>query len=40
MVRLKKLGVDCKVYLLKDYPHGFGNMDLKKIGVAEVNNAT
>lgn len=40
MIKLKKQGIDAKMYLMKDYVHGFNNLDLKKIGVSEYHRGT
>ena len=38
-LRLKRLGVDVKLYLMKDYIHGFNSFDTK-MGVDEYHNGT
>jgi hormone-sensitive lipase len=38
-LRLKKLGVDSKLYIMKDYIHGFNNFDMK-FGIQEYHNGT
>ena len=40
MTRLKKLGVDSKVYFMKDYIHGFNSFDISIGGVTEYKNGT
>jgi acetyl esterase/lipase len=39
-LRLKKLGVDAKLYLMRDYMHGFNNFDMKSFGITEYHNGT
>lgn len=38
-MRLLKLGVDVKHYLMKEYPHGFCNFDVN-MGISECRNGT
>ena len=38
--RLLKLGGKCEVYLMKDHPHGFNNMDEKFVGAEEFRRST
>jgi acetyl esterase/lipase len=38
-LRLKKLGVDSKLYLMKEYIHGFNSFDMK-LGISEYHNGT
>lgn len=38
-LRLKRLGVDCHLFLMKEYIHGFDNLDVKN-GISEFANAT
>jgi acetyl esterase/lipase len=38
-LRLKKQGVDVKLYLMKDYIHGFESFDMK-FGITEYHNGT
>jgi hypothetical protein len=39
MLRLKKVGIDCKMYLMKEYLHGCNQMDTKGFGIDEYHNA-
>lgn len=38
-LKLKKLGVDVKLLLMKEYIHGFDSFDVKN-GIKEYRNAT
>ena len=38
-LKLKKAGVDVKLILMKDYIHGFDELDIKN-GIKEYRNAT
>ena len=38
-LRLKKLGVDARIYLMKEYPHGFCSFDMKMFGIVECHLA-
>ena len=38
MMRLKKQGVDCKMYFMKDYLHGANQMDTRGFGISEFHN--
>jgi len=40
MLRLKKLGVDTKLFYMKDYMHGFNSFDMKNFGISEYHNGT
>ena len=37
-LRLKNNGVDAKIYLMKDYIHGFCSFDMKSFGIDEYHN--
>jgi acetyl esterase/lipase len=39
-LRLKKLNVDTRLYLMKDYMHAFCGFDDKSFGIAEYHNGT
>ena len=38
-LKLHKLGVESKLYLMKDYMHGFNNFDMS-MGISEYHNGT
>ena len=39
-LRLTNLGVDTKLYLMKDFVHGFNSFDMKSFGISEYRSAT
>jgi len=39
-LRLKQLGVDAKLYIMKEYMHGFNSFDTKSFGITEYHNGT
>ena len=39
-LRMLKAGVPTHVHMMADFPHGFCNMDVKTVGVAEFRRAT
>ena len=38
-LRLKKLGIDSNLYIMKDYIHGFNSFDTP-LGISEYHNGT